>query len=59
MEYLGRAVFMVDGLVYPDSLVGTDSHTTMINGMGILGWGKEGDEDDERVEGCMDRWEDG
>ncbi|XP_062511657.1 cytoplasmic aconitate hydratase-like isoform X2 [Corticium candelabrum] len=42
LEYLGRAVFMVDGLVYPDSLVGTDSHTTMINGMGILGWGVGG-----------------
>ena len=39
MEYLGRVVFNTDGLLYPDSLVGTDSHTTMINGLGILGWG--------------------
>ena len=29
-----------DGLLYPDSVVGTDSHTTMINGLGIVGWGK-------------------
>ena len=40
LEYLGRVVFNVDGLLYPDSVVGTDSHTTMINGLGILGWGK-------------------
>ena len=40
LECLGRVVFNVDGLVYPDSLVGTDSHTTMINGLGIVGWGK-------------------
>ena len=40
LEYLGRVVFNVDGLLYPDSLVGTDSHTTMINGLGIVGWGK-------------------
>ena len=39
LEYLGRVVFNTDGLLYPDSLVGTDSHTTMINGLGILGWG--------------------
>ena len=40
LECLGRVVFNVDGLVYPDSLVGTDSHTTMINGLGIVGWGE-------------------
>lgn len=40
LEYLGRVVFKTDGVLYPDSLVGTDSHTTMINGLGILGWGK-------------------
>ena len=41
LEYLGRVVFNVeDGLLYPDSVVGTDSHTTMINGLGIVGWGK-------------------
>jgi aconitate hydratase len=31
-----------DGVVYPDSLVGTDSHTTMINGLGVMGWGVGG-----------------
>jgi len=39
LEYLARAVFSADGLLYPDSLVGTDSHTTMINGLGVVGWG--------------------
>jgi len=46
LEYLASAVFRkeVDGetLAYPDSLVGTDSHTTMINGLGVLGWGVGG-----------------
>ncbi|KAI8503208.1 Aconitate hydratase mitochondrial [Branchiostoma belcheri] len=42
LEYLGRVVFNTDGTLYPDSLVGTDSHTTMINGLGILGWGVGG-----------------
>ena len=46
LEYLASAVFqsVVDGetLAYPDSLVGTDSHTTMINGLGVLGWGVGG-----------------
>ena len=42
MEYLARVVFDVDGLLYPDSVVGTDSHTTMINGLGVLGWGVGG-----------------
>ena len=40
LEYLGRVVFNNEGLLYPDSVVGTDSHTTMINGLGIVGWGK-------------------
>ena len=40
LEYLGRVVFDTDDVLYPDSLVGTDSHTTMINGLGIVGWGK-------------------
>ena len=40
LEYLGRVVFKEDGVMYPDSVVGTDSHTTMINGLGVLGWGK-------------------
>ena len=42
MEYLARVVFNNKGLVYPDSLVGTDSHTTMVNGLGVLGWGVGG-----------------
>jgi aconitate hydratase len=42
LEYLARVVFDQDGLAYPDTLVGTDSHTTMINGIGVLGWGVGG-----------------
>ncbi|HLQ86583.1 MAG TPA: aconitate hydratase AcnA, partial [Salinisphaeraceae bacterium] len=44
LEFLGRVVFGNDdtGLAYPDTLVGTDSHTTMINGLGVLGWGVGG-----------------
>src|SRR3954465_269594 len=42
LEYLARVVFDKDGLAYPDTLVGTDSHTTMINGLGVLGWGVGG-----------------
>ncbi|SCP05352.1 aconitate hydratase, putative [Plasmodium ovale] len=42
LEYLAHCVFNNNGLLYPDSLVGTDSHTTMINGLGILGWGVGG-----------------
>ncbi|MFW5952492.1 MAG: aconitate hydratase, partial [Gemmatimonadota bacterium] len=42
LEYLGRVVFGMNGQAYPDSLVGTDSHTTMINGLGVLGWGVGG-----------------
>ncbi|MBV9803295.1 MAG: aconitate hydratase, partial [Solirubrobacterales bacterium] len=43
LEYLARVVFVNDaGQAYPDSLVGTDSHTTMINGLGVLGWGVGG-----------------
>ena len=42
LEYLARVVFSKDGLLFPDSLVGTDSHTTMINGLGVLGWGVGG-----------------
>ena len=40
LEYLSRVIQVSDGFIYPDSVVGTDSHTTMINGLGILGWGK-------------------
>uniref|UniRef100_A0A8C9ZK47 Cytoplasmic aconitate hydratase n=1 Tax=Sander lucioperca TaxID=283035 RepID=A0A8C9ZK47_SANLU len=42
LEYLARVVFNYDGYFYPDSLVGTDSHTTMIDGLGVLGWGVGG-----------------
>ena len=42
LEYLARVVFDQDRLLYPDSVVGTDSHTTMINGLGVLGWGVGG-----------------
>ncbi|AWT26198.1 MULTISPECIES: aconitate hydratase [Corynebacterium] len=42
VEYLARCVFDKDGLAYPDTCVGTDSHTTMENGLGILGWGVGG-----------------
>src|SRR6266571_737979 len=42
LEYLARGVIERDGVWYPDSLVGTDSHTTMINGLGIVGWGVGG-----------------
>ena len=42
LEYLARVVFEREGIFYPDTLVGTDSHTTMINGLGIVGWGVGG-----------------
>jgi len=42
IEYLARVVFTGDGMAYPDTLVGTDSHTTMVNGLGVLGWGVGG-----------------
>jgi aconitate hydratase len=49
LEYLAPVVFSRDGMAYPDSLVGTDSHTTMINGLGVVGWGVGGIE----AEACM------
>lgn len=42
LEYLAKCVLEKDGLYYPDTLVGTDSHTTMINGLGVVGWGVGG-----------------
>ncbi|MBL9039479.1 MAG: aconitate hydratase, partial [Archangium sp.] len=43
LEYLAQGVFKAaDGAAYPDTLVGTDSHTTMINGLGVVGWGVGG-----------------
>ena len=49
LEYLASVVTVRDGTALPDSLVGTDSHTTMINGLGVLGWGVGGIE----AEACM------
>ncbi|WP_428938673.1 aconitate hydratase AcnA [Fontivita pretiosa] len=49
LEYLAKVVTTRDGVAFPDSLVGTDSHTTMINGLGIVGWGVGGIE----AEACM------
>ena len=42
LEYLARVVQTEDGKAFPDTLVGTDSHTTMVNGLGVLGWGVGG-----------------
>ena len=42
LEYLARGVLHKDGVYYPDTLVGTDSHTTMINALGVVGWGVGG-----------------
>jgi aconitate hydratase len=42
LEYLARVVESRDGRAFPDTLVGTDSHTTMVNGLGVLGWGVGG-----------------
>ncbi len=42
LEYLARGVHEKNGMCYPDTLVGTDSHTTMINGIGVVGWGVGG-----------------
>ncbi len=49
LEYLAPVVMVRDGLAYPDTVVGTDSHTTMINGLGVVGWGVGGIE----AEACM------
>src|SRR5687768_1390882 len=49
LEYLAKVVAVRDGVALPDSLVGTDSHTTMINGLGVVGWGVGGIE----AEACM------
>jgi aconitate hydratase len=42
VEYLARVIMEQDGVAYPDTLVGTDSHTTMVNGLGVVGWGVGG-----------------
>ena len=49
LEYLAPVIFRANGQAYPDSVVGTDSHTTMVNGLGVLGWGVGGIE----AEACM------
>ena len=49
LEYLAPVVFHTNGSAYPDTVVGTDSHTTMINGLGVVGWGVGGIE----AEACM------
>jgi aconitate hydratase len=49
LEYLAKVIWTKDGVAFPDSLVGTDSHTTMINGLGVVGWGVGGIE----AEACM------
>ncbi len=49
LEYLAPVVFSANGEAYPDTVVGTDSHTTMINGLGVMGWGVGGIE----AEACM------
>ena len=48
LEYLARVVESRDGRAFPDTLVGTDSHTTMVNGLGVLGWGVGGIEAEAR-----------
>ncbi|HSN27693.1 MAG TPA: aconitate hydratase AcnA, partial [Kofleriaceae bacterium] len=42
LEYLAKVVWTENGVAFPDSLVGTDSHTTMVNGLGVFGWGVGG-----------------
>ncbi|MFI5345103.1 MAG: aconitate hydratase AcnA [Elusimicrobiota bacterium] len=42
LEYLAKVVWTLDGVAYPDTVIGTDSHTTMINGLGVVGWGVGG-----------------
>ncbi len=49
LEYLAPVVMTKNGVAYPDTVVGTDSHTTMINGLGVVGWGVGGIE----AEACM------
>src|SRR5687768_11617448 len=51
IEHLARVVFTKDGVAYPDSCVGTDSHTTMVNGLGVVGWGVGGIEDEAAMVG--------
>ena len=59
LEYLARVVFNSDGILYPDSLVGTDSHTTMIDGLGVAGWGVGGIEAEAAMLGQVRRASEG
>ncbi|RWW68526.1 hypothetical protein BHE74_00023949 [Ensete ventricosum] len=56
LEYLGRVVFNSRGMLYPDSVVGTDSHTTMIDGLGVAGWGVGGIEAEAAMLGQVKPW---
>jgi aconitate hydratase len=51
LEYLARVVEDRDGVAFPDTLLGTDSHTTMVNGVGVLGWGVGGIEAEAAIVG--------
>lgn len=42
LEYLARVVFNSNGILYPDTVFGTDSHSSMVNGLGVAGWGVGG-----------------
>jgi len=42
LEYLAKVIYEKDGMLYPDTVVGTDSHTVMVNGLGVVGWGVGG-----------------
>ncbi|MCC5937911.1 MAG: aconitate hydratase AcnA [Lunatimonas sp.] len=51
LEYLAQGVIALDGMVFPDTLVGTDSHTPMVNGIGVVGWGVGGIEAEAAILG--------
>jgi aconitate hydratase len=53
LEYLASVVMVDDGVAFPDSLIGTDSHTTMINGLGVAGWGVGGFRSVDSVEAFL------
>ena len=55
LEHLGQVVAVRDGMAFPDTVVGTDSHTTMINGLGVLGWGVGGIEAEAAMLGSAHR----
>ncbi|ONK71375.1 uncharacterized protein A4U43_C04F7900 [Asparagus officinalis] len=57
LEYIGRVVFNNEGMLNPDSVVGTDSHTTMIDGLGVAGWGVGGIDAEAAMLGQMTKKE--